>query len=83
MTTVWKMETTVTVVCVVLVVGVGGGQGMYKCPCARHNSNFAAGFFCENSRFGNHLTSVTSCYVSAGQRARKECEMEGENRRGL
>lgn len=36
----------------------------------------AAGFFCVNSRFGNHLTSVTSCYVSAGQRARQGCEME-------
>lgn len=76
------METIVTVV----GGGGGGGWGMgggSECINVHVQDNFAAGFFCENSRFGNHLTSVTSCYVCAGQRARKECEMEGENQRGL
>lgn len=35
---------------------------MYEYPCARQC--FAAGFFCANCGIGNHLTSVTSCYVS-------------------
>lgn len=65
----------------VCVVGVGWGGG--ECINVHVHDRFAAGFFCENSRFGNHLTSVTSCYVSAGQRASKECEMEGDNWRGL
>lgn len=61
----------------------GWGRGRGECINVRVHDGFAAGFFRENSRFGNHLTSVTSCYVSAGQRASEECEMEGDNRLGL
>lgn len=71
------METLSRGVCVVR--GVGGGGGGTN---VHVQDGFAAGFFCENSRFWNHLTSVTGCYVCAGQRAREECVMEGDNRRG-
>lgn len=39
-------------------------------------------FFCVNSRLGNHLTSVTSCYVSTSQKGpEEETEMENESDR--
>lgn len=70
----WTVETVSQshFVCVFLCVWVHVWISMCKTVfCCR-------GFFCVNSGLGNHLTSVTSCYVSTSQKGPEE-ETEKEN----